>query len=833
MATSMVRARQTEMRRRSGLFYLFFMFSIFSFTPNSILALEISSPTVNTPKKFKRQEDNMRAMMSRAQARRPWRAGDPLKVRGDLKRKEDERIRSIRRSSPPQPDPLLQQGRTFQPQGTILAPITGVNFDGISATGALPPDTDGDVGTNHYIQMVNSQFAIYDKTGTILIGPTAIQTLWNGFGGACESENDGDPIAQYDHLADRWVLSQFALDEHLQCIAVSRGPDPVNDGWFLYAFETPGDPDYPKLGVWPDGYYMGTQRGFPGGGLDVYAFERDKMLAGEEARQVQFFVEAPSLFLMPSDLEGPPPSEGTPNFFVRQIDGEGFGGNDRLEVFAFHVDWNTPANSTFTQVATLPTSPFDPEICSDHIFTQFCISQPGSSVKLEVLSIWMMWRLQYRNFGTHETLVANHTVDVDGQGLAGPRWYELRRTSGGSWSLFQEGTHSLPDSVHRWMGSIAMDQAGNMALGYSVSNNTVFPGIRYASRLANDALGSMAQGEVTLVDGGGSQTFQNAPRWGNYSRMSVDPTDDCTFWYTTEYYQSTSQGAWDTRIASFKMPNCGGAPPEGSDLSITKTGNPATVNLGDPVTYTLTVTNHGPETATDVVVTDTLPETVTVTNVTPTSCTQADSQVTCNLGNLSNGDSRTITLAVNTSSAGTVENTAAVSQQGQDPNPGNNSATVATVVEGETPSPMCSASGLEISQERNAEVTDILNISQVGTLTDLDISIDISHTYVGDLVVTLEHEAVGPTTVLLNRPIFTQGNCRFDDIKTTLDDDAAKTVQDTCDPDQPAIKGILKPKEPLSSFNGKELSGSWKLTVQDKAFADGGKLNQWCLIPTF
>jgi hypothetical protein len=283
--------------------------------------------------------------------------------------------------------------------------------------------------------MVNTVFAIYDKQGNLLAGPSPINTLWSGFGGPCETENNGDPIVRYDHLADRWLLSQFALpgpDLH-ECIAISRTADPVTGGWFLYAFPTvdangnPVFPDYPKIGVWPDGYYMGTQRGFPNGGLDVWVFERDKMLNGAPAAMVQFSVPAPSLFLMPSDLDGPPPPAGTPNFFARQVDGDRFGGGgDRVEIFAFSVNWATPASSTFTQVASLPTAPFDSVLCSATLLGA-CIPQPGTPRRLETLTVWPMWRLQYRNFGTHEAMVFNHTVDADGQDHAGIRWYELRR----------------------------------------------------------------------------------------------------------------------------------------------------------------------------------------------------------------------------------------------------------------------------------------------------------------------------------------------------------------------------------------------------------------------
>lgn len=512
----------------------------------------ISAPAVRAPVQPAQLTPGL-IDMTRLQTVQPWQPGEPVKQVRDLKKGLE-----ISRIAPDIGGPHDR----FAPTQTLVA-----DFDGISATGFVPPDTVGAVGPRHYIQMVNSAFAIYDKQGNLLAGPSAINSLWSGFGGPCQTQNHGDPIVRYDHLADRWLISQFAVpgnDLH-ECIAISRTGDPVNGGWFLYAFPTvdtgngnPVFPDYPKIGVWPDGYYMGTQRGFPNAGLDIWVFERDKMLNGQPAQVVQFAVSAPSLFLMPSDLDGPAPPPGTPNFFARQVDGERFGGGDRIEIFAFGVDWNNPAASTLTQLASLPTAPFDSVLCTADLLGA-CVPQPGVAQRLETLTAWPMWRLQYRNFSSHEALVFNHTIDVDRRDHAGIRWYELRRPPGGNWTIAQQGDYA-PDDVHRWMGSVAMNRNGTMALGYSVSSNQVFPGIRYASRLAGDPPGTMAQGEVTLVNGAGAQTT-DFRRWGNYSSMDVDPVDDCTFWYTTMYYDTTSAAGWKTRISAFKHPDCDQPPP--------------------------------------------------------------------------------------------------------------------------------------------------------------------------------------------------------------------------------------------------------------------------------
>jgi hypothetical protein len=520
---------------------------------NSVPAQEISAPIVKAPTAA-RVLAVPQATLSAVQTLSVWQPGDPVNIRGDLQRRAD-RGRALTPLAAPTADPLL---RSQNFMGSGAQPAIVADFDGIPATGYAPPDPNGAVGPNHYIQMLNVAMAIFDKKGHRLVGPVLINSIWKGFGGACEEENNGDPIVRYDRLADRWLISQFAIDRHFQCVAISRGPNPVSDGWFLYAFQTATatgtevTPDYPKMTVWTDGYYMGTQRGFPNDGLDVWVFERDKMLAGQPARQVQFSVGAPSLFLMPSDFDGTPPPMGTPNFFARHVNGKQFGGQDRLEVFEFSVNWADPTRSSFKLAQSINVTAYEVMLCSD-IFSGNCAKQPQTTVELETLPAWLMWRLQYRNFGSHESLVTNHTVNADGRNRVGIRWYELRRSMGGPWSKFQEGTHS-PDLNSRWMGSIAMDAAGNIALGYSVSGPTVFPSIRIATRRPNDPLGTLS-GETTLERGTGSQTSTSS-RWGDYSSMEIDPADPCTFWYTNEYYTATSEVGWRARITAFRMPQC-------------------------------------------------------------------------------------------------------------------------------------------------------------------------------------------------------------------------------------------------------------------------------------
>jgi Bacterial Ig domain/Carboxypeptidase regulatory-like domain len=456
-------------------------------------------------------------------------------------------------------DPALQR---LTLGAAMPAPIQ--SFEGIkNVNSVLPPDPNGDVGPNHYVQAVNLSFAVFDRTGNILLGPASINTLWQGFGGSCESQNDGDPIVLYDQLADRWFISQFAfLDGFHQCIAVSQTGDPTA-AYFRYdfLFSTTKLNDYPHFGIWPDGYYMSANQFFADGGFAGAAavvFERDRMLQGLPARMVLFdllSVDSSLGGMLPSDLDGwRPPPASAPNYFV-EVDDDAFGWpTDELQVFQFHVDWATTTNSTFAgpKIIDLAAagSPIDMDLCG---FNRNCIPQPGGKA-LDAISDRLMYRLAYRNFGNHESLVVNHTVDVDGADHAGIRWYEIRNPGGSPPTLFQAGTFA-PDGDHRWMGSMAMDGSGNIALGYSVSGTATFPSIRYAGRLASDPLSMLSQGEATLIGGSGYQEHKSG-RWGDYSMMAVDPLDDCTFWYTQEYYAVSGSAPWQTRVGSFRFPSC-------------------------------------------------------------------------------------------------------------------------------------------------------------------------------------------------------------------------------------------------------------------------------------
>ncbi len=450
--------------------------------------------------------------------------------------------------------------------GVAAMPPPLLSVEGTGNVNALlPPDTNGDVGRDHYLQWVNVSLQVFAKDGTVLLGPTPGRTFWYGFGGDCETRNDGDPIVLYDHLADRWLVSQFTLSRH-QCVAVSATSDPLGP-WHRYDYTPQAGrlPDYPKLGLWENGYgYTARLFGATFQGSFAGTFERARMLVGDPGARLVGFVLSDDQHhaLLPADLDGPAPPIGTPQPFVGMVDGAwGFAApydHDTLIVWQLAVNWDTPELSTFTESARLDLDAagysFDSNLCG---YTRSCVPQPGTAVGLDAISDRLMYRPQLRQRAGWRSLVVAHTVDVDGTDHAGLRWYELR-DPGTGWTIEQAGTYA-PDANHRFMGDVAMDRNGNLMAGFSVSGGTVFPSIRVAGRLASDPPGVLAQGETEMVTGGGSQ-LHSASRWGDYSSLSVDPVDDCTFWYTQEYLQTTGQAPWRTRIAAIRFPSCTAGP---------------------------------------------------------------------------------------------------------------------------------------------------------------------------------------------------------------------------------------------------------------------------------
>jgi hypothetical protein len=470
---------------------------------------------------------------------------------------------------------------------------TLANFEGISNQDNFnifgfrvnPPDPVGDVGPNHYVEMANLAFAVYSKTGTRLLGPVDTGALWAGFAVPDCTDPSGDPVVVYDQIVDRWILSQFTTSglsdptrPFWNCVAISTTGDPTGT-YYRYAFETANFqffPDYPKYGVWTDSYVLTTREFGPTieYGIGVYALEKNKMVNGDpQARAVSFFIDGndPATLplvgdgLLPADIDGkqkPKPDTAIPLIGTQDNGGPYGATSDALNVWNLDVKWRSTPLASLGLAAQLPVAAFD-SIFPCGPTSRDCLPQPGITNPAQYLDILSYrqrptYRLAYRNFKGYESLVTNQSVEA-APGVAGVRWYEIRRVDG-QYSVYQQGTFAPADGVNRWMGSVAQDKNGDIAIGYSaVNGTTVFPGIRYTGRLAGDPLGQMTLGEGVIINGSGVQRTTNS-RWGDYTSMNVDPVDDCTFWYVNEYYtlagQVSSTAGWQTRIASFKLPGC-------------------------------------------------------------------------------------------------------------------------------------------------------------------------------------------------------------------------------------------------------------------------------------
>jgi hypothetical protein len=466
-------------------------------------------------------------------------------------------------------DPVVQSATPIPARARLVKTYTGIGngFDPSYTVEALPPDTVGAVGRTQYVQWVNSSFAVLDKaTGKHLLGPVPGNTLFKGFGGQCEKTNDGDPLVNYDRQAHRWVLQQFAVtDGYFECVAVSTSDNALGS-YHRYAFTYKAMNDYPKAGVWSHSY-VATYNMFSGeSGPKVCAFDRRAMLSGRPATQQCIQLPSTVAPLLPADVDGtrfPSMSEDVPLLGLGDVEGSA-----GLRSYAFHVDWSKPSRTRLTGPTPVHAATSNPA-CGLLYQTAArnaapCAPQPLTGVVgqvalvgLDVLSDRPMFRLAWRRFADgHDAMVVNHAVVELPTAAVGLRWYELKRTPRTGWAVRQQGSY-VPDGDSRWMGSAAMDKRGGIGIGYSVSGPTLtFPSIRVTGRLAGDPLGQLSQ-ETHVADGFGEQvTASNVARWGDYSAMSVDPVDDCTFWFTTEYMATFGVFDWSTKIVAFRLPGC-------------------------------------------------------------------------------------------------------------------------------------------------------------------------------------------------------------------------------------------------------------------------------------
>jgi subtilisin-like proprotein convertase family protein len=842
-----------------------------------------------------------------------WQAGDPFvtipKQRGKPGITNPRPVNPVSR-----PDPLLAGQIDAATRGATGFSSLLVDIEGQSS-GSNPHDANGEVGPDYFVQIVNgpggSNYVFHDKVdGSVVAGPFTLDSL-PGAVGACTS-GLGDPVVFYDEIAGRWVLTEFASGTNRLCVFVAQTADPIAGGYFGYEFTTPSFPDYPKYGVWHDAYYVGTNENSSA----QYAMERSAMLAGNTAGLQRF--ATPDLagfgfFMMPPldhDGELPPPAS-EPGLFIRHNDDEVHnpGSNnpttDLIEIFEFSVDFVTPSNSALTGPVQISISDFDSDQCGLNAFE--CFPQPGTSIGLDPLREVIMNMPKYRNFGSHQSIVANLATDIDGTDHAGVRWFELRKLSGGSWTLFQEGTFA-PDigspavADHRWMGGTAMDASGNIALAYSLSNDTdIFPSLAYTGRLSDDPAGVMTVPEVTIVAGSASHT--TSTRWGDYASMSVDPADGCTFWFTSNYVNAGPSA--NTRIAAFRFDSCGEASfslngnnldqkictlsDSLADVTLQVTGN---MGFANPVA----LTSVSPAGVTALFTPDSVnPDGSSTVSfaIDDLTLVPGDNDVTLR-GTADNADfsgqivrelllSAEIfsdmpgTASLLTPTDGAIDQATQPSfswaggPQAQDyvveiatdagftsivysapvfgvsshtpsinllPSTGYFWRVRSTNVCGEGlvspvqsftttdgPIQVCSAPGLAIPDSDPIGVTDEIVIAgSAGLLLDLDVSVQIAHTWVADLIVSLEHVETATTVVLINR------KCpSVNDVDVLLDDAAAIMVGDDCQATSPAIRGTQRPNNPLSAFGG-ATNGSWRLSISDNAGLDLGTLDEWCLL---
>ncbi|HEX5423809.1 MAG TPA: hypothetical protein VFW94_09695 [Candidatus Acidoferrales bacterium] len=492
-------------------------------------------------------------------------------------------------------------------QGQRAALPVGTSFDGLGQGFYGPQggielrastDNSVAVGPDDIVQISGSWFAVYKKDGKPIYGPAPTNEVFQGFGGPCAERAHGDSVVRYDQLANRWLfiepiffptggarheesggqlpapgqpsspgaaegprthppamLSAPAGEPvegtYGMCYAVSTGSDPLGT-YYRYAFARKNFPDYPRPGVWPDGYYLGTSSGDTVIQKHLCIADRAKMLKGEPATEQCIIMDGVN-FLNPSDIDGqelPPP--GAPNIVM--ADGgsqlKGVFNSDAITYWKVHVDWDNPAN-------TKAAGPFDIHVAPYHYLCNgqltACVPQLGVGERLDSQGDKLMQRLVYRRIGDQQSIVASQSVST-AQGGGGVRWYEFRLNNSGDPSLYQQGTYAPdPGRLYRWAPSIDMDRLGDIGVGYSFGSSTNFPGHRFAARKPDDPRGKLTFRESTLVKGEAAQ--MGTSRWVDYATTAMDPSDDCTFWYVGVYYKQYQAYA-STRIASVRVPGC-------------------------------------------------------------------------------------------------------------------------------------------------------------------------------------------------------------------------------------------------------------------------------------
>ena len=510
----------------------------------------------------------------------------------------DESLFATREVPEPRPVPHaaaapgLQEDSVLQKEnGPLVSATLGVDFDGIPAQNYAPSDSNLAVGPNHIVETVNVRLAVYNKSGTLLSGPTNFTTFFAPLGGNCAG-GASDPIVNYDRLADRWVISDIGYTgsaPFMECVGVSKTNDPTG-AYFLYGYSFGSNlNDYPKLSVWPtasNAAYLATYNIFGGLGFmgaDLCGFDRTKMLVGTpSAAQLCKMTPKTEGGYLPSDMDGPTaPTDGTPGVFIS------WQNTNPGQLYLRKLTLNfAGGTATLSAPKTISVANFV-QACGS------CVPQTGTTQTLDTLSDRVMYRFAVRHFADHDRAVVNHAVQTGTGSQVAVRWYELYDPAGAV-TVNQQGTFA-PDTTYRWMASIAEDKNGDIGVGYSASSSSIHPGIRFTGRVPTDASGTM-ESEASILVGTGSQSGNNLARWGDYTAMQVDPSDDCTFWYVDQYEKVTGSFNWNTNIGSFAFTGCGGGGGPAVTLSPTSLVFSKTVVGTTATAKSVTVANTGSST---------------------------------------------------------------------------------------------------------------------------------------------------------------------------------------------------------------------------------------------
>ncbi len=498
-------------------------------------------------------------------------------------------------------DPLLNLQKNNGLQRASTPPL--LVFEA-SSRSFSPSDPTGAIGPNHYVSARNAAFAIHDRNGNVLVPSTSLANIFPG-------ETRGDPIVLYDRYADRFIITQFSITPNGLLVAVCKGPDPVNDGWYTYRFNTGTFPDYPKFSIWSDGYYITANKdqGSQQNSEVVYVLEREAMLAGDESAEIIGFPLPGAIisgFYSPASFNATGPSlppEGNMQIIYFQDDAWLGVAQDALKLWTINVDWVNLENSTIVESQEIPVSPFDNVFNGGGIFAN--LPQPQDGPLLDALQGGIMYATNYRRFCNYNSVVLNFVVDIDNRAnsdkIAGIRWYELRQNGDRQpWTVHQEGTYRSPDGKSAWSGSIGMDAYGNIGMAYTtvgtIENGAAidtFVAIRYTGRLADDPLGSMTLTEQTIALSSDINRTQNN-RYGDYSHLSIDPRDDQTFWHIAEYFERTGDNVRNI-VGVFKV---GDTP--SADIAIISIDSPIDATLSSTEQVSITLQNFGSSSQTNI-----------------------------------------------------------------------------------------------------------------------------------------------------------------------------------------------------------------------------------------